>query len=139
MKKYILWTFLSLLPLWSNETQDKILVMKPIPSSLLAQIAFNECEGCSNEELLVVLATIKNRIEHEDFPSTLESVLLQPNQFSTIKKIVPIEFTNKIDSLWKLPIKYHYLYFRSGGYSYSRWMKYKNFHKVNNSIHEFAK
>lgn len=138
MKKYILWTFLSLLPLWSNETQDKILVMKPIPSSLLAQIAFNECEGCSNEELLVVLATIKNRIEHEDFPSTLESVLLQPNQFSTIKKIVPIEFTKKIDSLWKLPIKYRYLYFRSRGFQYSNWMSKRVWKKHKHFKHEFS-
>lgn len=136
--KYILMILLLWIPLRSKESKIRILVMKPVPSSLLAQIAFNECEGCSNEELLVVLATIKNRIGHEDFPSTLETVLLQPNQFSTIKKIVPIEFTKKIDSLWKLPIKYRYLYFRSQGFQYSNWMSKHIWKKHKQFYHEFA-
>lgn len=137
--KYILWTILSLLPLWSNETQDKILVMKVPSNPLLIQTLWAECSICGAEELRVILDCIKYRVQHKDFPNSLDSVLSQSAAFQTkTKEIVPIEFTKKIDSLWKLPIKYRYLYFRSKGYTYSSWMKRK-WYKPKNMLHEYAK
>jgi hypothetical protein len=98
--------------MFSNKNIDDDLVMKPVPSSLLTQIVFNECEGCSNKELLVVLATIKNRVSHKDFPSTLDSVLLQPNQFCLkSRKPYTASFKKRVDTLFNLPITTPYLYF----------------------------
>lgn len=121
------------------ENKDKILVMKDSINLLLVQTLWGECSICNNEEIRVILDCVKNRIEHKDFPDSLDVVLTQSSQFSISKEIVPVHFTKKIDSLWKLPKKYPYLYFRSRGYKYSRWMKYKKWIKLKHFKHEFGK
>lgn len=136
--KYIFTLFLLFIYSSFSNSKIKILVMKEPDYSLLYQVLWNEASITSTEELKVIVDCIKYRVEHRNFPNTLDSVLLQPFAFSTkSKEIVPIHFTKKIDSLWKLPIKYRYLYFRSEGYKYSSWMKRK-WYKPKNMLHEYA-
>lgn len=100
------------IPVWSKESKIKILVMKPVPSSLLVQTLFNECENCSNKELLVVLDVIKNRVGHPDFPNSIDRVLVQKNQFDTsTTKPYTSPFKRRIDTLFTKPIVTPYLYF----------------------------
>lgn len=137
--KYCLTILLLILPLVFSNSKNKILVIKEPDYSLLYKVLWNEASITSTEELRVIADCIKYRIKHRDFPNTLDSVLLQPFAFQTkTKRIIPNEFINKVDSLWKLPIKYPYLYFRSRGYSHSSWMKSKKWIKHKSFKHEFS-
>lgn len=137
--KYIFTTILFLLPLFSNETKIKILVMKePLVNPLLYTVMWNEGSVVTQRELRVILDCIKNRVKHEDFPHQLDPVLNQSFAFQTKKTIVPNHFKKTIDSLWKLPIKYKYLYFRSNGYSESNWMTKRIWFKSKKFKHEFS-
>jgi len=107
--------------------------------SLLYVTSWNECSICHREELVLVIGVIKNRITHKAFPDVLDSVLLQDGQFSIHNKnIVPKGFKRLVDSIYQLPPNHNFLYFRSKGYKYSKWMKNKRFRYINKSKHEFA-
>ena len=132
--KYIITIVFLLLPLYSKESKIKILVMKPVPSSLLVQTLFNECENCSNKELLVVLDVIKNRVKHPDFPNTIDKVLIQKNQFDTsTTKPYTTSIKKSIDTLFIKPITTPYLYFLNWkGAKKAPWMykKKRNWIKI---------
>ena len=53
-------------------------------SYLLAKIAMAEAEGCSTRTKTLVIMTVLNRVWSDEFPDTIEEVILQENQFSPI-------------------------------------------------------
>ena len=53
-------------------------------SYLLAKIAMAEAEGCSTQTKTLVIMCVLNRVESDKFPSTIEEVIFQKNQFSPI-------------------------------------------------------
>lgn len=138
MIKYIFTILFLLLPLCSNETKIKILVMKEPLNPLLIQTLWGECSICNDKEIRFILDCIKNRIKHEDFPNSLDAVLNQSLQFSPSKVYVPKYFKDKVEILWNQPIKYPYLYFRSNGYKKSSWMLQRIWVKHKSFKHEFS-
>lgn len=140
--KYIL--TLALLLINIPKPKNDVLMMKPLEPLVFMNfnkyyVLHSECSICTIEELKVMVDCIKSRVEHEDFPNSLDTVLIQPYQFSLSQKNVSINFIKLVDSLWKMPKQYSYLYFRSKGYSYSKWMNKYTWIKPNNFYHEFGK
>lgn len=113
--------------------------MKPLINQQIFYLAWNECSICNNMELKAILDAVKNRLEHKDFPDSLESVLNAFFQFNVQKVYVPKYFKNKIEILWNQPIKYPYIYFRSNGYSHKPWMNKYTWVKPKKFKHEFGK
>lgn len=85
---------------------------EPYPSSLTYQVLYNECRGCGDVELLAVWGVIQNRSKNPKFPEELDSVLLQPYQFSThFNKLYTKPFKQRVDTLIKKPYNHTFLYF----------------------------
>lgn len=136
--KYIFCLIFLLVPVWSKESKIKILVMKPSINPQIVHLAWNECSICNMDELKAILDAIKNRLEHKDFPDSLELILNAPFQFNVQKVFVPKYFKNKIEILWNQPVKYPYIYFRSKNYSHSSWMNKYKWVKHKSFKHEFS-
>ncbi|WP_243141138.1 cell wall hydrolase [Alkaliphilus pronyensis] len=51
----------------------------------LAKIIHAEARGESFEGMVAIGAVILNRVEDDSFPSTIEEVIFQPNQFCSVK------------------------------------------------------
>lgn len=91
---------------------------------ILAQLTMAEAEGEEELGKRLVIDTVLNRIESEDFPNDLEGVIFQPKAFTCIKngrydKCYP---TDEIRDLIREEIldrkNYDVLYFNANGYSY---------------------
>lgn len=137
--KHCLTILLLILPLVFSNSKNKILVIKePLVNPLLYTVMWNEGSVVTQRELKVILDCIRNRVKHEDFPHQLYLVLNQSLQFETKKTTVPNHFKKTIDSLWNQPVKYPYIYFRSGGYKKSSWMLQKKWIKYKSFKHEFS-
>lgn len=104
---------LSLVPPWTKESKNKILVMTPLQqTSLLCNIVWQECRGCSYKELVSVIGVIKNRLKSDKFPNTIDKILLEPNQFANpTKDTIPVEFCVQIDKLFQQKPLHNHLYF----------------------------
>lgn len=104
----------------------------------LYQTVYCECRGESMKGVKMVIDVIKNRMENETFPSSLDSVLLQPFQFCTIKSEPTECFKALVDSLYNLPTQDSFLYFINPKKAKkAKWMKNKRWIKVGN--HSFSK
>lgn len=105
--------------------------------NLLYQIVFNEAVGEGTIGISMVIDVIRNRINHPDYPSTLDSVLLEPNQFSTIKSNPTKPFKALVDTLLTKPIVYPYIFFINPlKAKKASWMKRKVW--VKHGKHSFA-
>lgn len=51
---------------------------------LIALVTMAEAEGESEEGKRLVIDTILNRVDHEDFPDSVTEVIYQPNQFTSM-------------------------------------------------------
>lgn len=51
---------------------------------LIALVTMAEAEGESEEGKRLVIDTVLNRVDHERFPDTIEEVIYQPSQFSSM-------------------------------------------------------
>ena len=51
---------------------------------LIALVTMAEAEGESEEGQRLVIDTILNRVDHERFPDTINEVIYQPNQFTSM-------------------------------------------------------
>lgn len=51
---------------------------------LIALVTMAEAEGESEEGKRLVIDTILNRVDHEDFPDSVTEVVYQPNQFTSM-------------------------------------------------------
>lgn len=104
----------------------------------LYQVVYCECRGESIKGIKMVIDVIKNRMENETFPSGLDSVLLQPSQFCTIKSEPTECFKYLVDSLYNLPTQDSFLYFINPKKAKkAKWMKNKTWVRVGN--HSFSK
>lgn len=88
------------------------LAVKEDTLSLLHQVLYGECRGCSNVELTAVIGVIKNRLAHKDFPKTLKEVLTEKNQFHMdTNLVVSVCFKTIADTLMLKPSSHAFLYF----------------------------
>lgn len=55
-------------------------------SQMLMKLAMAEAEGESVEGKALVMFVVLNRVWNNDFPGTIEEVIFQPKQFSTVTK-----------------------------------------------------
>ena len=53
-------------------------------SYLLARIAMAEAEGCNTQTKTLIIMCVLNRVWSDEFPDTIEEVIFQENQFSSI-------------------------------------------------------
>lgn len=81
-------------------------------NELLYSSLWAEARGIRyDEEIKIVLDCYRNRVNRKEWPSTLDSVILQPNQFELSKDTISSQFKTLVDSLITLPIEYPYTYF----------------------------
>lgn len=70
------------------EIRERIVEQEPIISQeeidLIALVTMAEAEGESEEGKRLVIDTILNRVDHEKFPNTIEEVIYQPHQFTSM-------------------------------------------------------
>lgn len=70
------------------EIEKKIIESKPIISQeerdLIALVTMAEAEGESEIGKRLVIDTILNRVDHEQFPNTIKEVVYQPHQFTSM-------------------------------------------------------
>ncbi len=74
------------MPLSGNfvEANGSLLGYKAQDIYLLAKIIHAEARGEEFEGKIAVGAVVLNRVEDEGFPNTIEDVILQPKQFSSV-------------------------------------------------------
>lgn len=106
--------------------------------SLLQLVCYGESRGEVVEGIAGVIEVVKNRIESKQFPSMLDSVLVQKYQFHIDTTLTPTEpFKALVDSLYQLPTTTPYLYFvnfkwaKKAPWMYSKkrkWVKIGNHH-----------
>lgn len=89
---------------------DDTKVVQPLPE-VLYQTMYNECRGCGKAELTAVCNSVINRMNHCDFSSNMQCVLLQKGQYATKRSNPPCRFKIKIDSIFNQPVQYNFLYF----------------------------
>lgn len=53
--------------------------------TMLAKIATIECGDCSTKDKILVISSVLNRLDHLEFPDTIDSVLTQENQYASLK------------------------------------------------------
>jgi len=109
--------------------------------SLLYQVVWGEARGEGVIGITGVVDVIRNRIESDKFPNTLDSVLIQKHQFYVNTSLEPtIEFKALVDSIYSQPIVTPYLYFVNFKWAKkASWMYLKErcWVKINN--HHFSK
>ena len=54
-------------------------------SYLLAKIAMAEAEGCNMQTKTLVILTVLNRVQSDEFPDTIHDVIFEEDQFSPIE------------------------------------------------------
>lgn len=103
--------------------------------SLRHKVLWTECEGCGDEELTAVIDVIKKRKQSKYFPNTIDSILLQKNQFAKPSSdTISIIFKQKVDKIFNQPIKYHFLYFANLKYVHNpkilKWINKHTLYKI---------
>lgn len=91
---------------------------------LLALITMAEAEGESEKGKRLVIDTVLNRVDSNDFPNTIYEVVYQPNQFSSICNGRADNVKDKIDTdIYRLVreeihmrCNYDVIYFTAGDY-----------------------
>lgn len=71
----------------SIQTGEKIVIPKsitPKEKDLLARLVHAEAKGEPFEGKVAVASVVLNRVEHEDFPNSVENVIKQENQFQPV-------------------------------------------------------
>lgn len=71
----------------SIQTGEKIVIPKSITSKekdLLARLVHAEAKGEPFKGKVAVASVVLNRVEHEDFPNSVEKVIKQENQFQPV-------------------------------------------------------
>lgn len=52
--------------------------------TMLAKIATIECGNCSTHDKILVISSVLNRLDHLEFPNTVDSVLTQEKQYASL-------------------------------------------------------
>lgn len=109
------------------EDDEEILSKEDI--ELIALVTMAEAEGEPEEGKRLVIDTILNRVDSNEFPNTVYDVVYQPNQFTSMKngRVDKCYIQDEICELVReeLECRYNYdtVYFTSGGYGkYGRRM-----------------
>lgn len=68
-----------------TETEKEILLLSTEDEAILKQIAMAEAEGETIEGKALVMRVVLNRTEDEQFPDTVEDVVFEEDQFSTVE------------------------------------------------------
>ena len=97
----------------TKETEIERCFELPINNNeLLYSSLWAEARGIRyEEEIRVVLDCYRNRVNSNEWPSTMDSVIQQSNQFAISKDTISSQFKTLVDSLLTKPIKYPYTYF----------------------------
>ena len=110
--KQIITLLLIFIAISTKETKIERCYEIPPNNELLYSSLWAEARGIRHDiEIRVVLDCYRNRVNSKKWPSTLDSVIQQPNQFAISKDTIRADFKHLVDSLLTLPIKYPYTYF----------------------------
>ena len=89
---------------------------------LIALVVMAEAEGESEEGKRLVIDTILNRVDSEHFPNTVEEVIYQPNQFSSMwngradRCYATDDICQLVKEELKLRTNYDVMFFTAGHY-----------------------
>ena len=110
--KQIITLLLIFIAISTKETEIERCYEIPPNNELLYSSLWAEARGIRHEEeIRIVLDCYRNRVNSNKWPSTMDSVIQQPNQFAISKDTIRADFKHLVDSLLTLPIKYPYTYF----------------------------
>ena len=108
---FVIGLLLTTIPVKANEYDTTGLVK-------IAKVAYHEANNQSELGKRLVIDTILNRVESDEFPNTIEGVLSQPGQYCNPSKYPP-------DDYYRLVAEE--LYFRTN--SKVLWYRTKRYHK----------
>lgn len=100
-----------------HESLEEIDILSTEEMELIAQIAWNEAGNQSVLGKRLVIDTILNRKDHEAFPDTIESVIFQPNQYTTIQSGVKEDMLRLVEREVRHRINTKVIFFRTNKYS----------------------